>query len=99
MISIFGIISAVVAVVSIVALVLHNKLMQKRSIVDDSLIRLNELLFLAEDEGEMPEVTSEEIEAATEVYNDAVEIYNAYISCFPGKVMAFIVGLKKERGM
>jgi len=101
MISVFGVISAVVAVASVVALVLHFKLMQKRSVVDDALAKVNELLFFAEDEDESGalDATSEGIEAVTGAYNDAVSIYNAYISCFPGKIMAVIVGLKKERGI
>jgi len=101
MISAFGIISAVVAIAAVAALVLHFKLMQKRGAVDDALAEINALLFLAEDEdgSKLSQTTSEDIEAATGAYNDAVDVYNAYISCFPGKMMASIVGLKKEQGM
>lgn len=101
MISLFGFASAVVATVSIVALVLHFKLMEKRGVVDDALAKINELLFLAEDEDENKalDASSEEIKDAVRAYNDAVDVYNAYISRFPGKIMAVIVGLKKERGM
>ena len=95
MISAFGIISAVVAIAAVAALVLHFKLMQKRGAVDDALAEINTLLFLAEDEN----TPTEAIDAATGAYNDAVDVYNAYISCFPGKMMASIVGLKKEQGM
>lgn len=98
MISFFGLVSAVVAIVSITALVLHFKLIEKRGAVDDALAKVNELLFLAE-EDEAPDANPDEIGSATKAYNDAVDVYNRYISQFPGKVVAFMVGLKKEQGI
>ena len=101
MISIFGVISIVAAVVSIVALVLHFRLMQKRGAVDEALAAANALLYFLEDsdEKEIPEVDPEEVEAAVAAYNDVVGTYNAYIAAFPGKIMAAIVGFKKEHAI
>ena len=100
MISFFGLASSIIAIVSIAALVLHHRLIEKRGVVDDALAKVNELLFLAEDEEkEALDANSEEIDDAARAYNDAVVMYNAYISKFPGKIIAFMVGLKQERGM
>ncbi|MCL2287266.1 MAG: LemA family protein [Firmicutes bacterium] len=100
MISLFGIISAVVAVVSIIAMVLHFRLMQKRGAVDEALASINDILYAIteydDDNEEAPAATSEEIEEAARAYNDAVKIYNEYISRFPGKIIALVVGFKKE---
>jgi len=98
MISIFGILSAVAAVVSIVALVLHFKLMQKRSAVDDALIKMDELMYLQDEENEET-LEARSLEDATGAYNNAVNAYNDYISKFPGIVMALVVGFKKEKLM
>ena len=103
MISIFGIVSAVAAVVSVAALVLHFKLMQRRGAVDEALAAANELLYFYQDpdEGdeEIPDVDREELQAAIAAYNNAVAVYNGYISAFPGKIMAGIVGFKKEQAL
>ena len=92
MISVFGVISAVAAAVSVAALVLHFKLMQRRTAVDEALAAANELLYFYEDpdeaDEEIPDVSREEAAAAVTAYNDAALAYNAYISAFPGKIMA-----------
>ena len=92
MISVFGGVSAVIAVVCIMALVLHFKLMQRRSLVDDAFAKINELL-------QEEDVLDEDIKNATKAYNDAVGHYNMYISEFPGRVIASLVGMKKEKEM
>jgi len=85
MISLFGIISAVVAVAAIYAMYLHSRLMKKRTAVDDALRKIHEALDAEED-----------FEPAMEAYNAAVDEYNRCISNFPVKIMAAIVGFKEE---
>ena len=83
MISIFGIISIVVLVISVVLLVWHSKLMHKRGDVDLALENVSQ-------------ATEEDLAAAVGVYNDTVNVYNNYIDTVPGKVSAALVGLVKE---
>lgn len=90
MVSLFGMVSAVVAAVSIATLILHFRLMQRRGAVDEALAAANELLHPA------GPVDPGDVKAAVAAYNSAVQAYNVYISAFPGKIMAAIVGFKKE---
>jgi len=96
MISVFGAISAIIAVVCIAVLVLHFKLMKKRGPVDDAFAQINELLYRQEHE---EEALDTEVKDAIKAYNDAVGHYNAYISKLPGIVIAGLVGMKKEKEM
>ena len=86
MVSTFGIISLVVALVAIYALVMHFKLMKKRNGVDDAATMLTEALDA---------MTDEPVDAIR-AYNNAVDVYNFYISKYPGKIMASLVGFEKE---
>lgn len=86
MISIFGIISLVVLAVSVTLLVWHSRMMKLRNAVDFYLENISYVLVN----------TPEELKTAIETYNDTVNIYNEYISIFPGKVSAAMVGLKEE---
>jgi len=82
--STFGLVSLVVAVVSIYALWLHYKLMQQRGGLDAALLKVEEAPDAAR------------FDAAVVVYNKTVDSYNHYISNFPGKIMAAVVGFKEE---
>ena len=86
MVSTFGIISLVVASVAICALIMHFKLMKKRTGVDDAAVILTEAL----------DAMMDEPIDAIRAYNDAVDAYNFYISKYPGKIMALLVGFEKE---
>jgi len=100
MISIFGVVSAIVAILSIAALVLHFKLMQRRGALEDALANMKAALYPLESEDdeneEAPAATQEKVEEAAKAYNDAVKVYNEYISRFPGIIMAMVVGFEKE---
>jgi len=96
MISLFGGISAFIATVCIYTLVLHHKLMQKRSHVDNALAQIDDLLYYQKHDKEDLDAN---IKDAVKVYNDAVGHYNAHISKFPGAVIAGLVGMKKEKEM
>lgn len=88
MISVFGIVSLVVAVVALYALYLHSRLMKVRTAVDNALGNLDDALY------EENDIDPEEL---VQSFNNAVDDYNKYIENFPGKIMAAMVGFKKER--
>ena len=84
-ISIFGVLSLVVAVVAGYAMYLHFALMKMRIPLEDARRRIDMLL----DDGE-------DISQVVTEYNHAVVEYNRYIRGFPGVVMATIVGFQPE---
>jgi len=86
MVSTFGIISLVVALVAIYALIMHLKLMKKRAGVDDAAVVLAEAL----------DAMMDKPIDAIRAYNNAVDAYNFYITKYPGKIMALLVGFEKE---
>ena len=95
MISIFGGVSVFVAVVSVYAMALHHKLMQRRSRVDEAIAVIHELKMLP-DESELLQNDIDIEKEAIAAYNEVAGDYNAFISKYPGNLMAALVGLKVE---
>ena len=85
MISGFGIVSLLVLIISVAAMILHFRLMQKRGSVDEAFDILEEAL----------ETNSTELGDALRDYDNAVAVYNGYIAKFPANFLALLCGLKK----
>ena len=112
MISAFGIASVLVLALSIYAMILHFKLMKKRTAMDESLAELEFLLHEQLESIEDPEIENlkklyksmqktesitPEIKEAMRSANHTIKAYNAHISVYPAKAMAFILGFSAEK--
>jgi hypothetical protein len=82
MFSAFGLGSIIVIIASVAAMILHYKVMKRRAAVDEGFFALK---------------NAEDSDEAAEKLSIAIAEYNAYISRFPARQMAYMLGLEQEK--
>jgi len=92
MFSWFGAISFVILIVAVIFLWQCKKTEKKRFAIDRSLKNIEDTLAATEND-----VNIDVLNKIIAEHNKYVDDYNAWISNYPGKVAALLVGFKKEK--
>jgi len=90
----FGVLSFIILIISVTLLWQYKKTEKKRFAIDASLINIEEILDALSVEEKVDYVVLNEM---IDKHNKYVEDYNQWISNYPGKVPAKLVGFEKEK--
>ena len=86
-VSAFGLVSTIVASLSIYTLILHHRLTKRRIAVDSALATILDILYEDEDA---------EISQEIQSHDQAVDQHNAFLAKPHGRFIASLVGMEKE---